>query len=203
MYKKYRGLSDDEIVFAYKIQSDDDLETELLNRYKMHAKKLAAELYVKFKFLYQVEFEDIYCIVIACVFTSAKNFKKGMKNFFMYWRSSATREVYLYVGQFSSLDKDNAPIFESASNGEERNYINILKQNEISLVEDYPIMSDIVHVIDKDKTNFDQIDKSILYLYVEGYSLYEIATELNMKYATVRRRLAKVKDKISDILFNQ
>ena len=203
MFKKYRELSDDEIVFLYKNQSDDDLELELLNRYKCHTRKLAGELYRKFKFLYQVEYEDIHCIVTSCLFISINSFKKGMKNFYKYWKSCAIREVYDYVGQFSSLEGDKASIFPTSSNGEERNYFRVLKQNESSLIENYSIISDIAQVIEKDNTNFDVMDKEVFYLFLEGYSLYEIALTLNMKYSTVRRRISKIKKKIGDILFNQ
>ena len=203
MFKKFSSFSDDEIVLAYKNQIDDDLEAELMSRYKIHARKLAGELKHKFAFLYQVEYEDVYCIVSACVFVAVNSFKKGMKNFFKYWKNVATREVYNYVGQFTTAECNSINELVTASNGEERNYFYMMKQNESSLIEDYPLISDIVHVIEKDKKHFESIDKEVFYLYVEGYSLYEIAVTLNLTYSSVRRRVNKLKDKISDILFNQ
>ena len=82
MLTKFKDVSDDDIVFMYKAEPSDDLEAEIMNRYKIHAKKLAGEIFKKFKFLYQVEFEDIYCIGLASIFVSIRGFKNGMKGFF-------------------------------------------------------------------------------------------------------------------------
>lgn len=203
MYKKYKGLSDDEIVLMYKTKGEDDLENELFSRYKIHTRKLSGDLYRKFKFLYQVEFDDIHCITTACIFLAVNKFKPGMRNFFKYWRNVAVSEVYNYVGQFSSLEKHDDTGYESTNNGEQRNYFRMMKSNDTSLLDEYSIISDIASVIEKDKNNFDPIDKDVFYLFIEGYSLYEIAELLNLKYSAVRRRVSKIKQKITDILFNQ
>ena len=201
--KRFSNLTDVEVVLLYKQNSDSDLESELISRYKSRAKKLAGELYHKFCFLYQVEYEDIYCIVMASIFVSVKSFKIGMKNFFKYWKNCAVREVYEYASQFSICHVDMSFNANTASNGEERNYYHIMKQCDTNLTEEYPIMSDIVMAIEADKKHFSDIDKDILFLYIEGYNLYEIAVTLNLTYSAVRRRISKIKTKISDILFNQ
>ena len=203
MEKRFRDLSDDEVVLAYKNSGDTELENEILARYKYRARKLAGELYRKFSFLYQVEYEDVYCIILTSIFLSAKNFKAGMKHFFKYWKSSATRDVQKYVSQFSALDVNDRSLFETSTNGEDKNYYRIMRQNENSLIDEYPLVSDIAQMLEINNSNYKEIDKQIFFLYVEGYSLYEIAVFLNLKYTTIRRRLKKIKDKISDILFNQ
>lgn len=196
-------MSDDEVVLAYKNNNEDDLENELLSRYKIHTRRLAGELYRKFSFLYQVEYDDILCIVTANIFIAVNNFKHGMRNFYKYWRSTATNEVYSYVGQFSSLEVECRSLYSGSNNGEEKNYHRMMRQNESSLMDNYPLINDIARIIEKDNDNYKEIDKQIFFLFVEGYTYYEIAVFLGIKYNAVRRRMNKIKDKINDILFNQ
>ena len=202
MFKKYRDFSDDEIVLMYKLNSDDDLEVELIDRYKVHCKKIAGELFTKFKFLYQVEYEDIYGIAFSCIFLACKKFKRGMKCFFNYWKKCTLTEVYDYVGQFSVLEVSDSNQI-SASNGEERNYFKALRQNPSFLNDHFALENEIANQLKIENENFDDLDLNIFYLYLAGYSLYELSMELNIKYATARRRLSKIKTKIRDILFNQ
>lgn len=202
MLTKFKDVSDDDIVFMYKAEPSDDLEAEIMNRYKIHAKKLAGEIFKKFKFLYQVEFEDIYCIGLASIFVSIRGFKNGMKGFFQYWKICATRDIHDYISQFSINDLSYLPHINEAHE-EERNYFKMMRQTQCVLNDEYALFTDLARIMENKKYGFSKLDQDIFYFYVSGYSIHEIALHFSLKYSTTRRRLTKLKEKIADILFNQ
>ena len=42
MFAKYNGVRDEELVLRYKSSKESDLELELVDRYKIHSRKLAS-----------------------------------------------------------------------------------------------------------------------------------------------------------------
>lgn len=199
MFEKYKDSSDDSLVFSYKEKKDDDIELELMERYRIHAKKLAGEFYKKFKFLYQLEYEDLYCVAISCLFTAIKTFKK--QGFFKMWKTCATNELNKYVSEFT-LTRNDALVY-SKLNPEELSSSVLLKQNPSRGLEGYNIVEDIHRIINNKKYKFDDYDKQIFTLYLQGYKVKEIALIVGHTGSMVRYRLKEIKDKIADILFNQ
>ena len=101
MFQKFRDISDNNLVFEYKKTHQDDLEIEIISRYQKYAKRLAGLLFSKFKFLYQVEYDDIYCILANAVPLAVNGFKNHDADFYQYWKMVGTNEVLLYVSRFS------------------------------------------------------------------------------------------------------
>lgn len=198
MFQKFRDKSDDELVFAYKAKKDDDIELELIQRYRIHAKKISGEFCHKYSFLYQIEFEDIFSIAISCLFTSMKTFSK--RGFFKYWKTYTTNELLKYIKKFTLTTTD--AIVLSRLNVEELSKGILLKQNPYNMDDDQ-MQSEVFAIIDNKANMFGKHDKSIFMYHLEGYKTKEIAVLVNRKESFVRERLKVIKSKIADILFNQ
>ena len=201
MLEKYRSFSDNDLVLEYKKGRCDDLENELICRYQKHAKLLAALLYTKYKFLYQVEFDDVYCILMGCLFPCIRRFDDQKELFYHYWKTVATNEVVLYVNNFSS-SRNQQMDFEKTMN-DEHELIGCLRQNSESLNDDYLTSFEIEEILTNPRYKLQQRDADMFRLYVGGYSIGDICNIVGEPYNQVRYRISIVRRKIANILFNQ
>ena len=201
MLEKFHDMSDDDIVFAYKKTKQEDLEIEIISRYQKHSKILAGSLYSKFKFLYQVEFDDLYCILLSSLFTSIRGFTTEMTDFYHYWKSTATNEAQSYIGKFSQFNnelivKSPLPIDDVLSSG-------YLRQKSDSFKDDLLLKFDLEEFLKSPNNKLDEVDVNMFRLYLNGYSITEIAKLIKTKYHIVRYRIDRVRARIANILFNQ
>ena len=201
MLEKYRSFSDNDLVLEYKKGRSDDLENELICRYQKHAKLLAALLYTKYKFLYQVEFDDVYCILMGCLFPCIRRFDDQKELFYHYWKTVSTNEVVLYVNNFSS-SRNQQMDFEKTMN-DEHELIGCLRQNSESLNDDYLTSFEIEEILTNPRYKLQQRDADMFRLYVGGYSIGDICNIVGEPYNQVRYRISIVRRKIANILFNQ
>ena len=197
MFQKFNGVRDEDLVFMYKERKDDDVEMELIDRYKIHSKKLAYELYQKYRFTFQVEYEDIYSIVLANLFPAIKSFKSKL-NFYKLWKRISSNEVNLYVSQLPLLKYKKQYDIISTSRDEPNNNLVLASDTDVNILKD-----DVERIILKSKVNFTEEDKDIYILLSSGYSIQDIAKETGLKYNHVRSRVNKIKEKLTSILFNQ
>jgi len=196
MFQKFNGVRDEDLVFMYKETKNDDVEMELIDRYKIHSKKLAFELYQKYRFTFQIEYEDIYSIVLANVFQAIKSFKNKL-NFFKLWKRIATNEVNFYVKDLPLLQfKKQYDIISTGRDESGTNYV--LASNTDAEI----LKEDVERIILKSKVNFTEEDKDIYILLASGYSIQDIVNETGLKYNHVRTRVNKIKEKLTSILFN-
>ena len=96
MLNKFKGIRDEELVSQYKVSKDDDVEAELIDRYRIHSKKLAGEMFQNYKHVFQIEYDDLFQICLMNLFTAIKSFKINM-NFFRFWKTISINEIKLYV----------------------------------------------------------------------------------------------------------
>lgn len=188
MFKKFENIRDEQLVLKYKESKDDDIELELVSRYKIHAKKLASELYLKFKFVFQIEYEDIFAIILSSLFTAIRSFKTS-SNFFKLWKTIATNDINIYVCSLPLLKMES-------------NYSIISTSRDISLASPYEhndnidLSSEIERILIENKDQFDPKDRDIFILYVSGYTIRDIANETGLKYHYIRARIKVIKEKI-------
>lgn len=201
MFEKFQNIRDEELVLRYKEWRSDDIEMELIDRYKIHARKLAGEQYQKFKFIYLVEYEDLYSISLANLFIAIKSFSKG-HSFFKYWKRSAINEIQDYVSRFD-LTKDNVEDIPNSLNGDDVHCHQVLSQNHVETIDDNDLLLNLDMTIYNSKELFKGSERDILVMYLAGYSGIEIAAKLNLKYNYVNRKIKTIKTKLSNILFNQ
>lgn len=200
MFQKFRSRNDNDLVFEYKKTHSDDLENEIISRYQKHSKKLAAILYSKYKFLYQVEFDDLYCIILASTLIAIRSFTNESIEFHKYWKVTAYNEVLLYISKFSQnnnnrIDSNCEPSNEPGSG--------FLREHHLDLTDDYLYSFELEDVLTNPKNKIKQTDADLFRLYLAGYEPLEIAKKVGIEYNKVRYRIRTVKTKIANILFNQ
>lgn len=195
MLTKFKDVRDEPLVFKYKNKRDDDIEMELIERYKIHSRKLASELYQNFRFVFQVEYDDLYSIALANLFVAIKSFKKEL-SFFKLWKKVATNEIKVYVSSLPLIKYQTTSDFILTSRDKDMNesYMVLaspsLEDNSIDLA------SDIEKMITRNNQIFDKKDIDIYILYISGYSYHDIANMTGLKYHYVRSRIILIREQI-------
>ena len=201
MFNKYKENPDNELVLLYKKNHNDDLEFELISRYQRNSKKLAKELYDKFNFLYQVEYDDLYCICLGALFTAIRSFNDDSVNFYTYWKAAATNEATSYVSKFTNIHKSRIDDYLNYEQGIILS--GYLKEKAQNTDEDYLSNFELEDILSNPKNKFSKKDVDVFHLYLAGYSINDIVKLLNSTYSKVRYRIDNVRRKLANILFNQ
>ncbi len=193
MLAKFNGIRDEELVSKYKENRDDDIEMELIDRYRIHSKKLAGELYRNYRYVFQIEYDDLYSICLANLFDAIRSFKKK-QSFFNLWKTIATNDIKLYVCNLPLLKQESSLHIVSTSrdNSNSELVISSSQRTESSI----DLSQEIEQILINNKDKFAVNDRDIFILYVGGYSITDIANETGLKYHYVRRRINIIKEKI-------
>ena len=194
MLEKFKGIRDEELVLTYKESKDDDIESELIDRYRIHSKKLAGEMYRNYKFVFQVEYEDLYQICLMNLFTAIRSFNKKV-NFFRFWKTISTNEIKLYVTDLPLLKIESNAGIISTSRDISGNELVLASPNKVE--SNIDLSSEVERILSKNKDTFDPNDIDIFILFVGGYTITDIAKETGLKYHYVRSRVNVIKDKMS------
>lgn len=201
MSSKYKTKSDNELVFEYKNKRQDDLEFELISRYQQHSKILAAILYSKYKFLYQVEFDDLYCIILGSLFTAIRGFDNNKNDFYQYWKVTANNDALAYINSFSTTK--NKMFSAKELHNEEQCVSGLFRERASDFKDDYLSSFELEDVLSNPKNKIKPIDADIFRLYLAGYEPLEISKKSGIDYNKVRYRIRSIKLKLANILFNQ
>ena len=195
MLSKFESVREEELVLKYKECRDDDIEMELIERYKIHSKKLASELFINFKFVYQVEYEDLFSIALANLFVAIKSFKENL-SFFKLWKRIATNDIKIYVTTLPLLVNHRSPRYLSTSR--DKDFADSVMVIASPTIEDNDpfLSSEIERFIREDKKHFKDTDVDIYILLVSGFTVMDIAKSTGLKYHYVRARINVIKDKI-------
>ena len=200
MLAKFNGIRDEELVSKYKENKDDDIEMELIDRYRIHSKKLAGELYRNYRYVFQIEYDDLYSICLANLFDAIRSFKKK-QSFFNLWKTIATNDIKLYVCNLPLLKQESSLhiISTSRDNSNSELVISSSHRTESSI----ELSQEIEQILINNKDKFAVNDRDIFILYVGGYSITDIANETGLKYHYVRRRINIIKEKIEKYFVKQ
>lgn len=201
MFEKYKNINDNELVLLYKNNHNDDVEYELIARYQRHSKKLAKELFDKFSFLYQVEFDDLYCILLGALFSAIRSFKDASSNFYTYWKTISTNEVSTYVSKFPNIQKGNVVNYINYEQG--INQSGYFKERPEEFEDDYLTNFELEEILTNPKNKFASDEVDIFRLYLAGYSISDIASLTHKSYYQIRYKIENVRREIVNILFNQ
>ena len=194
MLNKFKGVRDEELVKLYKEKHDDDVEVELIDRYRVHSKKLAGELYQTYRFVFQVEYEDLYQICLMNLFTAISSAKTNV-HFFKFWKTVSTNEVKMYIATLPLLKRErNVGIVSTSRDISNNEFVFASPVKEESNID---LSSEVERILSKGKDTFDPNDMDIFILYSAGYSITDIAKETGLKYYYVRSRINIIKDKMS------
>ena len=201
MSEKYKDKSDNELVLMYKKSHNDDVEFEIISRYQKYSKKYAKELFDKFSFLYQVEFDDLYCILLGALFNAIRSYEGNSSGFYSYWKTAATHEVTTYIRKFPYIHQSNVVEYVNYEQG--LNQSGYFKDRPEEFDDEYMAKFDLEEILTNPKNGFSEIDIAIFHLYTGGYSVNEIAKATNKTYHQIRYRVEVIREKIANILFNQ
>lgn len=201
MFQKFRDVSDNELVFMYKKTQQDDLELEIISRYQKHARLLAGLLYSKYKFLYQVEYDDIYAILLDSLIGAIRNYSDEKINFYQYWKVAAENDVNAYASKFSIASND--VLLSNDAFSEEAASSSYLRHSPEEMNDDYLSSFDLDEILNNKNNKFDKRDVDLFRLYMAGYSYIELAQLTGLGYNHIRYRIIDVKKKLANILFNQ
>ena len=195
MYEKYHEVRDEQLVSEYKKQRNDDIELELVDRYKIHSRKLASELYRKYKPIFQIEYEDLYSIALANLFVAINSFKLEF-SFFKLWKRIATNEIKIYVTSMPLLYLHTRTEYLSTSRDADLNESTLVIAAPSYDDHESVLSSEIEKMLSRDKRRVSQFDCDIYILVKAGYSITDIAKETGLKYHYVRSRIEAIKSKI-------
>ena len=192
---KFKGVRDEPLILKYKENRDDDIEIELIERYKIHSRKLASELYQNFKFVFQVEYEDLYSIALANLFVAIKYFRKDL-SFFKLWKKVATNEIKIYVSSLPLLKYQSSSDFILTSRDKDMNESSMILASPSLEESTIDLSSDIEKMILRNSNVFKKEDVDIYILYISGYSYLDIANITGLKYHYVRSRVVLIREQI-------
>ena len=193
MLNKFKGVRDEELVSQYKVSKDDDVEAELIDRYRIHSKKLAGEMFQNYKHVFQIEYDDLFQICLMNLFTAIKSFKINM-NFFRFWKTISINEIKLYVTTLPLLKiESNAGIISTSRDISGNDFVLASPSKAESNID---LTSEVERILKKNKDTFDPNDMDIFILFVAGYTMSDIAKETGLKYHYVRSRINVIKDKM-------
>lgn len=193
MLNKFKGIRDEELVSQYKVSKDDDVESELIDRYRIHSKKLAGEMFQNYKHVFQIEYDDLFQICLMNLFTAIKSFKINM-NFFRFWKTISINEIKLYVTTLPLLKiESNAGIISTSRDISGNDFVLASPSKAESNID---LTSEVERILKKNKDTFDPNDMDIFILFVAGYTITDIAKETGLKYHYVRSRINVIKDKM-------
>lgn len=193
MINKFKGIRDEELVSQYKVSKDDDVEAELIDRYRIHSKKLAGEMFQNYKHVFQIEYDDLFQICLMNLFTAIKSFKINM-NFFRFWKTISINEIKLYVTTLPLLKiESNAGIISTSRDISGNDFVLASPSKVESNID---LTSEVERILKKNKDTFDPNDMDIFILFVAGYTITDIAKETGLKYHYVRSRINVIKDKM-------
>ena len=193
MLNKFKGIRDEELVSQYKVSKDDAVEAELIDRYRIHSKKLAGEMFQNYKHVFQIEYDDLFQICLMNLFTAIKSFKINM-NFFRFWKTISINEIKLYVTTLPLLKiESNAGIISTSRDISGNGFVLASPSKAESNID---LTSEVERILKKNKDTFDPNDMDIFILFVAGYTITDIAKETGLKYHYVRSRINVIKDKM-------
>lgn len=196
MLKKYQNVSDEELINFFK-SGAYDAEFELGERYKIKSTKLAYQIYTQFKYKITCDVDDLYNCALFAVFKAADSFKSG--KFEVYWKIIAKNDLmdmikrssdsYLSKGTVITVQLEDSLL--DIYNGE---------FNDDSLTSDL-LYEEMIRLIEKVAPKKDN-SKEIFFLFMQGYSIKEIAKEMKMNEGTVRYKIDRVKTKLEQLLIH-
>ena len=181
----YKLLRDEELVLIAR-QGDDIAEIELVKRYKPRCTRLSRAIYHKFKKTTFLGVEDLFNGGLYALFIAIKDFKYG--NFEAYWIVIAKHEMLNQIKE-SSDSYNISKKFQVSTNVEE---IGIFDKQE----EHPPLKEEIINFLKKGKNKLPNDYIEVFAMYLDGFSIKDIAKNFGQSYHQIRYKIELVKAKL-------
>lgn len=193
--------TDQQLIYNYQNNIDDDSFGILVKRYSKYAKSLAKK-YVAINVDSGLTFDDIYAVSLSAVYIAVSNFVLvGDNTFYPYWYKIANNEIVRYI-------QDNSYAYRGKS-----------FKGDVSLdeIKESRLLSDVIGIEDREmekKRAHDELinvlnnpsnhlttnEKQIMHLLIEGYTLTEIVVKYKIPSSVVYDRYHRALKKIKKSL---
>ncbi len=196
-----KDLTDEELVSMCKL-GKSEAELELYNRYLIHSKKMAGDIYYNYAAACNIEFEDLVSIGLFSFYNAVLKFRMS-HSFFKYWKKIAYYEMMNEVKSQSIsyiLEDTTAKMLGF----DESIHYELFASNDISQAElerkRKIAFEDACKELSNDNSPLDPLAIDVFLLYLDGYNFKEISKKLSIKYCAVRRIHSQVVDILKGLL---
>lgn len=194
----FTRLSDEILVCLYQ-DGDDDAQNELIKRFQIDSKILAAEMAENFKDVTLADVEELCSIGLYSVFVAMRKYTPDKEGTFRkYWKVVATNGMMKWI-------KENSPSYIAKRRiiVAKSRYANEEFFVSSPITEEHDFMVQQINDIFSNSPNlFENGDKELFFDFINGYSYKEICTRRNRSYRYVRNRMEKIRVILSRILLN-
>ena len=184
-------MSDCLLVREYK-KGNRDAEVELMTRYRVRSICLSKEIMEFCAVNGEIEIQDLVNIGMLSAYIATKNYNETCK-FYTYWKKIASMRM---IDEIKKTRLEIRSMFLFGSTDEH------CLIGDPSIDDEDSYREDLENIFKKRIYKFKEEDKKMFFMLLDGYSIKEIAEYYHLSYQAIRYRLVKIKDKLSNILFN-
>ena len=191
-------LSDEQLIVNYFNGNLHNFDI-LISRYRRKAKTLANSLLQKFKQVTTATFDDLVAIGLNAVQTAMKNYNY-QGSFFTYWRNIASnlmmQEIKLY-----SMSVMTGSYIKPVSVEEIEDFEPMLASPSLYEELSSSLLYDkIIEILNDEENKISLTDKIAFIYYLDDYSYTEISRLMEISYYVTRKKIARVREKVKNIL---
>lgn len=195
MFKKYYGVSDEDLILIMK-KGENDAESELFDRFQVKARILARSIYRDFKTQTYLDADDLINCALLSVFKAAKRYD-NKSSFKTYWSAIAKNDIMDLIKRTSDSFANKRIGSVIPMSEEELSYFASPSENEYD-----DTIESLISKIKLNSSNISDLDLDVIRFYLYGYSLNEISSKCNLTYGIVRKKIDTMKLKIAKILLH-
>lgn len=193
--------TDQQLIYNYQNNIDDDSFGILVKRYSKYAKSLAKK-YVAINVDSGLSFDDIYAVSLSAVYIAVSNFVLvGDNTFYPYWYKIANNEIVRYI-------QDNSYAYRGKSFKGDVSLDEIKESRLLSDVigiedremEKKRAHDELINVLNNPSNHLTSNEKQIMHLLIEGYTLTEIVAKYKIPSSVVYDRYHRALKKIKKSL---
>ena len=201
IYKRFEGLSDEQIVKLAQEADGTALEF-LLNKYKNFVRSKARSY-----FLIGADHEDIVQEGMIGLYKSIRDYKEEKLSSFRAFAElcitrqiitaikTATRQKHIPLNSYISLNK---PIYDEES---DRTLLDVITEGWVTNPEELLISREDIGAIEgRIGEMLSDLEKRVLFRYLEGKSYQEISAEMGRSLKSIDNALQRVKRKLQKYL---
>lgn len=195
--------NDDFFIYKIKMEKDDRASYILFTRYKMLARKFAAEM---FRMYHQpgIMQDDFYSIALENYFRCLNRYVVGKNTFYPYWRRISHHASLKYVISIARFNRPNSFSLDSPVNQSKKDtmtYGDVVGEDDEHIVGDINRKTFVSAIRENDEIGLSPEEKKVVAEVSNFVSFSEIAkkldkTEAHIRYVfrTAKSKLAKLKD---------
>ncbi|MFA7378064.1 MAG: hypothetical protein GX816_03455 [Erysipelotrichia bacterium] len=189
---KYSNVCDEQLILCYRQNSLEAYQCLLERKHRVTLPLL--KKYVNQCSVFGADMNDIYAIFLESFHKAIRRYVFEMITFQTYFLKVLNRDL---AGFYRTISNPNKPCNNCLSLDQEVTYDSNLTFHDVLTTSsqkndarNYANVSSVLKLLNKEAlTNKDEMTRRIILLKAAGYSVSEIASIVNLKVASVRRRI--------------